>query len=141
MPATSQRFDLAALYRVIDQRRQECALSWAGLGRQVGVAPSTIRRFEHAVDAEADGVLALIGWLGVAPEVFVVRGPIVGQPLAPASGGMVRVDVVLMNTSTPDDSMSAARLRLGGRTSIQRLVEVAVATVRTVASFTRVTEH
>lgn len=141
VPATSDRFDLAALYRAIDQRRHKRALSWAALGRQVGVAPSTIRRFEHAVDAEADGVLALIGWLGVAPEEFVVRGLIVGQALPPASGGMVRVDVILMDTSTPHDSTNATRQRLGGRTSIQRLVEVAMATDRTVASFTRVTEH
>ena len=27
-----------------------------------GMAASTIRRFEGAADAEADGVLALVGW-------------------------------------------------------------------------------
>jgi hypothetical protein len=141
MPATACRFDLAALYRAIDRRRQECSLSWAALGRQVGVAPSTIRRFEHAVDAEADGVLALFSWCGVAPEEFVVNGPNVGQTLPPASGGMVRADVALMNTFKPDRGTRPARPRVGDRISIQRLVEVAVANDRPIASLTRVTEH
>lgn len=67
--------------------------------------------------------------------------PNVCQPLPPASGGMVRADVALMTTATPEGGTRPARPRLGGRTSIQRLVEVAVATDRTVASLTRVTEH
>ncbi len=141
MPATSHRFDLAALYRTIDQLRQEHSLSWTALGRQVGVAASTIRRFEHEADAEADGVLALIGWCGVAPETFVVGGSSVGQTLPPAAGGMVRVDAALMHAARPEGGTRQTPSRPGSRTSIQRLVEFAVATDQTVASLTRVSEH
>jgi hypothetical protein len=61
------RFDLGELFRRVDSARRESGQSWASLSTQVGVAVSTIRRFEHAADAEADGVLAVVGWLGVAP--------------------------------------------------------------------------
>lgn len=33
-------------------------LSWTKLGDHIGIAPSTIRRCEHALDMEADGCLA-----------------------------------------------------------------------------------
>ena len=64
-------FDLQRLFRAVDAQRERHGLSWAALARQVGVAASTIRRFGEAEDAEADGVLALVIWLGAAPEDYV----------------------------------------------------------------------
>ena len=123
-------FDLGGLYHSIDQERSSRRLSWSALAREVGVSASTIRRFERAQDAEADGVLALVGWLGVAPEQFVPGGSIVGEPLPPADGGWIRVDL----------SLGPWKGRAGGRTSIQRLVAAAQAADRSVTSLTRRTE-
>ena len=54
------------------------------------------RRFATASDAEADGVLAVIGWLGVPPEQFVDDSNIAGVPLPPAADGVIRVDMALL---------------------------------------------
>ncbi|MEM8748479.1 MAG: hypothetical protein AAGF91_17380, partial [Actinomycetota bacterium] len=64
-------FDLASLATAIERERVARGTTMAALARTLGVSASTIRRFATASDAEADGVLAAIGWLGVAPEDFV----------------------------------------------------------------------
>ena len=125
-------FDLGELYRRIDQARRDAGQSWASLARQVGVAVSTIRRFEVATDAEADGVLALVGWLGVAPEEFIAGVRVAGEPLPPADGGFVRVDMTRVVEVTGAGGASATT-----RTTIQRLVMSAQSTGRSVASLTR----
>ncbi|MGH1493629.1 MAG: hypothetical protein ACRBK7_30225 [Acidimicrobiales bacterium] len=126
-------FDLAELARLIDQARVERGLAWVALAGQVGVSVSTIRRFAVAADAEADGVLALIGWLGVPPEDFVVNASVAGAPLPSVEDGMIRVDMELVAAlpSWPH------RGRVGTRTTIQRLVAAAQSSNRTVASLTR----
>lgn len=86
------QFDLHELSIRVDSARVERDLTWAELSRHVGVATSTIRRFATASDAEADGVLALIRWLGVAPEQFIVDSAIAGTPLPAAGDGIIRVD-------------------------------------------------
>ena len=125
-------FDLGELFRRIDRVRRDSGQSWASLARQVGVAASTIRRFEGAADAEADGVLALVGWRGVAAEEFIAGAPVAGEPLQPADGGFVRVDMTRVVEVTGAGGVSAT-----ARTSIQRLVIAAQSSGRTVASFTR----
>lgn len=137
VPAESLQFELGALYRSIDQARLDHRLSWAALAGRCGVAASTIRRFERAADAEADGVLALIGWLGVPPERFVTGAIVAGEPLPPAGGGVVRVDMSLLGTASREHRAST---RAGDRTSIQHLVTVAQTAGRTVASLTRCSE-
>ena len=126
-------FDLAALARAIDVARIERGLTWAALARDVGVSASTIRRFEGAADAEADGVLALLGWLGSAPEAFVSDSRVAGQLLPPAGAGMIRVDMetVAKLPSWPRSS------RAGSRTTMQRLVAAAQHEGVTIASLTR----
>ena len=103
------------------------------MSRQVGVVASTIRRFGEADDAEADGVLALVGWLGVAPEDYVQGDVVQPERLPDASGGFVRVDMDLVVGTTAETSGAGGR----SRTSIQALVEVAQRSGRTVASLTR----
>ena len=94
------------------------------------MAASTIRRFETAPDAEADGVLALVGWLGATPEDFVIAADVAGERLAPADGGFVRVDIARVAAVT-------GGRRVTGRTTIQCLVEAAQTSGRSIASFTR----
>ena len=126
-------FDLNELSCSIDQARADRGLTWTQLSQEVGVATSTIRRFASASDAEADGVLALIGWLGAAPEQFVVDSDVVGVLLPPAGDGVIRVDMSLV-TELP---ASPRRSRVGTRTTIQRLVMAAQASEATIASVTR----
>jgi len=133
--SVDEPFDLARLAASIDEARSDAGLSWTGLARQVGVSASTIKRFAVAQDAEADGVLALIGWLGAAPEEFVESSSVAGMPLPPAGDGLVRVDMDLVA-----DLPSWPRPRSGSRTSIQLLVVAAQQSRRTVASLTRWSE-
>ena len=133
MSADNGQIDLSELSRWIDEARADRHLTWAAISKQVGVATSTIRRFASASDAEADGVLALIGWLGVAPEQFVVNSKIVGVPLPPAGDGVIRVDMALV----VDLLSGPRRARPGTRTTIQRLVAAAQASEVPVASLTR----
>lgn len=130
-------FDLGALFRAIELRRVERDTSWSEVARAVGVASSTIRRFEHAGDAEADGVLALVRWLEIAPEEFVRGGHVEGVSLPHAAGGNVRVDVSLL--AAVDRHFPGAPP--GARTSIQRLTAVAQGADRPIASFTRLRDR
>ena len=126
-------FDLAALFRAVEAERERRGLSWTALSRSVGVSASTIRRFAEADDAEADGVLALVRWLGVTPEEFVVSSLVEGEGLQRAGGGFVRVDMELVARANGEPLGSRGRTR----TTIQKLVETAQRSERSVASLTR----
>jgi hypothetical protein len=126
-------FDLGELFLRVDNARRESGHSWAAVSTQVGVAASTIRHFESAGDAEADGVLAVVGWLGVAPEEFIDGGVVAGEPLPPANGGFVRVDRARLSEVAGVRRTAPSK----GRTTIQRLAMVARDSGQTVASLTR----
>ncbi|MDH3679894.1 MAG: helix-turn-helix transcriptional regulator [Acidimicrobiia bacterium] len=130
-------FDLEGLFRAIDAQREREGLSWAALSRQVGVAASTIRRYSEADDAEADGVLALVRWLGVAPEEYLAGESAVGNPLRPTDGGYVRVDMEAVARAGGDPGGARGRTR----TIIQNLVNVAHRTGQPVVSLTRFSER
>jgi transcriptional regulator with XRE-family HTH domain len=70
-PAERVVFDLPGLYAALDAERRARALSWQQLARELGVAGSTILRTARAGAMEADGVLAMVRWLGETPEAFV----------------------------------------------------------------------
>jgi hypothetical protein len=131
MSSAARPVDLAALLRAIDEARRDRGLSWGDLSREVGVAASTMRRLGHAADAEADGVLALIGWLGVEPERFIRSTSVAGERLQPRRDGMVRAD---------PDALRALGAVVSNRTTIQHLATIAQSTGRTVASLTRWSE-
>jgi hypothetical protein len=126
-------FLLGALYSAVDAAHIDRGLSWSAVSRQVGVAASTIRRFSHADDAEADGVLTLISWLGIAPEEFIDGELARQERLASLDGGMVRADLNLINELLIGDRSQ----RLESRMTIQRLTTLAQSHSRTVASLTR----
>ena len=129
-------FDLRELFLAVDTERQRRGLSWAALAGEVGVAASTIRRFADADDAEADGVLALVRWLGAAPEDFVAGSTVRGDRLPVANGGSIRVDMELVAIANGNPNGAKGRTR----TTIQRLVEVAQRVRQPVASLTRFSE-
>lgn len=134
---TSRRFDLAALFGAIDAERSRRGLSWAAVSREVGVAASTIRRYEHADDAEADGVLGLVRWLGTAPEDFVVGGSMSPSQPLPDGAGLVRVDMDRVAEVDPNRRSSRTRTR----TTIQRLTAAAQRHARPIAALTRLAEQ
>lgn len=128
------RFNLSGLFRSLDGERQRQGLSWAAVARQLGVSALTLRRFRFADDAEADGVLASVRWLEVAPEVFV-EGMSGQGVLLPAGDGFVRVDMDLVAEATGE---SDARGRT--RTTVQRLVAAACGSQQPVAALTRLSD-
>ena len=125
-----QLFDLAGLSRRIDEVREQRGLTMTALAHKVGVAASTIRRFRTASDAEADGVLALISWLGDTPEQFIRDSSVEGAPLPQAGTGQIRVDMALVAEATQG-------IRTSTRTTIQRLAVAAQGSERSIASLTR----
>lgn len=130
------RFDLAALFRAIDAERLRRSMSWAAVSREVGVAASTIRRYEHATDAEADGVLALIGWLRTPPEAFV-RDSKSPPRLLPDGDGYVRVDMDRIAEVEPNRRSSRKRTR----TTMQHLTGIAQSSDVSIATLTRLAEQ
>jgi len=126
-------FDLRRLFESVDSERERLGVSWSALSREVGVSASTIRRFGVADDAEADGVLALVRWLGVEPEKFVSSTSVCGEKLSASGDGVVRVD--MDSVAIADGDARGARGRT--RTTIQRLVSVAQRARQPVASLTR----
>lgn len=133
---TEPFFDLHRLHEEIDAERQRQRLSWTALSRQVGVAASTIRRYAHADDAEADGVLWLIQWLDAAPEDYITKSSIKPTRLPPAERGHLRVDMNRVAEAVGDPRGANGRTR----TTIQRLIEAAQHSGQGVASLTRLTE-
>lgn len=129
-------FDLRALFDTIDTERRRQGLSWAALGRKVGVAPSTIQRYGTAGDAEADGVLAAIRWLGVSPEDYIATIDGTGTRLPAAGDGYVRVDMDAVAVANGDPRGAHGRTR----TTIQHLADAAGRSGLAVASLTRLTE-
>ena len=66
-----RRFDPKALYLALDERRVAGGLSWQDVARATGVSAATITRTRTGGRMEVDGMLALVGWLGVPVETFV----------------------------------------------------------------------
>jgi len=64
------RFDPKALYRALDQRRDELGLSWKQVADEIGVSTSTLTRTRLGGRMEVDGVLAMVSWLGRTVESF-----------------------------------------------------------------------
>lgn len=133
--AAMVRFDLSQLFAEIDRKRRRRDLSWAALARLVGVSASTIRRFESADDAEADGVLTLIAWLGSSPEQFIANASVRGRRLPSIDSGFVRVDMERVAAARGDSTSTKGRTRM----TIQRLVDIAQAAHRPVADLTHAT--
>ena len=133
---SSRPFDLRRLFLAVDGERKRQGVSWAALAGEVGVTASTIRRFAEADDAEADGVLSVIRWLGAAPEDYVAGSAVTGARLPAAGVGYVRVDMELVALASGDPNGAKGRTR----TSIQRLVEAAQRSRQPVAALTRLSE-
>ena len=65
------RFDAASLFAALDDRRTARGMTWEQVAREIGVSSSTIKRTKAGGRMEVDGMLAMVGWLGVPVETFV----------------------------------------------------------------------
>lgn len=66
-----RRFDAAALFEALDKQRASRELSWTQVASEIGVSVETIKRTRTGGRMEVDGMLAMVGWLGVSVESFV----------------------------------------------------------------------
>jgi transcriptional regulator with XRE-family HTH domain len=66
-----RRFDSSALFAALDRERLARGLTWKQLAGQIGVSAATIQRTRRGGRMEVDGMLAMVGWLGVPAETFV----------------------------------------------------------------------
>ena len=69
-----KRFDSKALYQALDEQRRNRNLTWDQVANEIGVSKATISRTKGGGRMEVDGMLAMVGWLGVPVECFVVQG-------------------------------------------------------------------
>jgi transcriptional regulator with XRE-family HTH domain len=70
-----RRFDAKALFRALDEKRKQRELSWNEVAVEIGVSASTITRTQNGGRMEVDGMLAMVAWLGVPVEGFVIETP------------------------------------------------------------------
>lgn len=66
-----RRFDAQALHRALDERRKARGITWSLVAEEAGVSIATIQRLRAGGRMEVDGMLAMVGWLGVPVEKFV----------------------------------------------------------------------
>jgi hypothetical protein len=74
------KFDLSALHRALDQRRRVHGMSWQQVADEMAgsigghghrISATTITRTALGGTMEADGVLAMVTWLGLSCNDFV----------------------------------------------------------------------
>ncbi|MFI1419329.1 helix-turn-helix domain-containing protein [Streptomyces sp. NPDC020731] len=66
------RVNVAALYAALDAARTTRGLSWRQLAGQVGVSPSTMSRLANGHRPDVDAFAALVQWLSLPAESFMV---------------------------------------------------------------------
>lgn len=64
------RFNAAALYAALDAQRRARGMSWSQVAAEIGVSASTLTRTKLGGRMEADGMLAMVRWLGRTAESF-----------------------------------------------------------------------
>ena len=67
------RFDSVALYNALDQERKRRDMTWKEVADAIGVSQSAILNTRKGGRMEVDGMLAMVYWLKVQVESFVVE--------------------------------------------------------------------
>ncbi|HVV09190.1 helix-turn-helix transcriptional regulator [Amycolatopsis sp.] len=68
----SGRLDAGRLYQALDAQREARALSWRQLAGEAGVSASLVSRMGNGHRPDLDGFIALVQWLGMPAETFMV---------------------------------------------------------------------
>ena len=66
-----RRFDSAALYAALNEKRIQSGMTWKQVAAETGVSEATLKRTGEGGRMEVDGMLAMVHWLGVPVEAFV----------------------------------------------------------------------
>jgi transcriptional regulator with XRE-family HTH domain len=66
------RLDAARLYTALDAEREAQGLSWRQLAAEAGVSASLVSRMGNGHRPDLDGFIALVQWLGMPAETFMV---------------------------------------------------------------------
>ncbi|MDX3187845.1 transcriptional regulator [Streptomyces sp. MN03-5084-2B] len=69
----SGRIDTRRLYNALDGQRQARNLSWRQVATEAGVSPSLLSRMGNKHRPDLDGFVALVQWLGLPAESFMVE--------------------------------------------------------------------
>ncbi|GAA3811160.1 helix-turn-helix domain-containing protein [Amycolatopsis tucumanensis] len=72
------RLDTGRLYAALDAERESRGLSWRQLAAEAGVSASLVSRMGNGHRPDLDGFIALVQWLGMPAETFMVWPE--GQP-------------------------------------------------------------
>jgi hypothetical protein len=67
-----RHIDNGVLYAALELKREEVGRSWRDIAKELDVSPSTFSRLSKGSGVDTDTFVTLTGWLGVAPESFVV---------------------------------------------------------------------
>ena len=70
MPRT--QINVSGLYAALDAVREHRKLSWRQMAREVGVSPSTFSRLANKQKPDVDAFLAMVRWLKVPAERFMI---------------------------------------------------------------------
>jgi hypothetical protein len=157
-------FDGQALYDALDQQRRSRGMTWQEVARTVGVSASAMTAVARRERLEADGVLAMVRWLGRTPESFT------GDPgdkagSAPAGDALtsqrfLRVDTTALHRGLDERRRSLdltwrqvaqqignvtpsmlSRLAMGGRTEVNVLLAATAWLGSSVDRFTHLTDR
>jgi hypothetical protein len=76
MPA--HRLDIDTLYQLLDTQRQEQDLSWKRLATSLNITSKVFCRMAAGGAPDAHTLVALVLWLGWAPELSLLQQPRTG---------------------------------------------------------------
>lgn len=66
------RLESTRLYAALDAQREARGLSWRQLAAEAGVSASLVSRMGNGRRPDLDGFIALVQWLGMPAETFMV---------------------------------------------------------------------
>lgn len=69
-----KQIDLEALVAAVDAQRQAQGLSWRQVAKEADVSPSTLTRMQQGKLPDVNTFGALVQWLHIPAERFLVRG-------------------------------------------------------------------
>jgi cyanate lyase len=151
------RFDRPALYKALDKQRAALSLTWAQVARQIGIATGTLTATAKPGLMETDGMLAIVRWLGCAPERFIHSSDGMPVPEPPPATDFRRLDTNALHAALDRKRRSRdlswkelaeelgpqfnasmlTRLEKGGRIGVHLLVSAAGWLNQHVNNFTR----
>ncbi|MCB9876985.1 MAG: helix-turn-helix transcriptional regulator [Planctomycetes bacterium] len=115
---TRPHLDVRALRDALDQQRRTRKLSWRQVASEAGVSPSTLSRMADDKRPDVDSFAALVKWLGVPADAFLVTGK--GETIAAQQASAVLSTHLRAGKNLSPEAVDAVQDLLG---AIQRLMD------------------